>query len=57
MCTVLVIPGNQKIYFVSLRDENPQRPAAEQPKVWEEAIVKFIAPKDQLAGGTWIGAK
>ncbi len=55
MCTVLFIPGKSKLNFVSLRDENPTRPAAGIPEFWEQTDVKFMAPKDKLAGGTWIG--
>ena len=55
MCTVVFIPQQNKKYFASLRDENPLRPQASTPQIIEENNVKFLAPIDTLAGGTWIG--
>ncbi len=54
MCTVVFIPGNEKHFFASLRDESPLRPPAEAPKITGDEL-KILSPKDLLAGGTWIG--
>ena len=55
MCTVLFIPGKKQHFFVSLRDENPNRMAASSPFIWENNPIHFMAPKDEQAGGTWAG--
>lgn len=56
MCTVVFIPYDKKVYFGSLRDESPKRPRAVKPEISEVSGVSFLAPKDPMAGGTWIGA-
>lgn len=56
MCTVVYIPTNESIIFASLRDESPSRSIAIKPKVYESIDNTFIAPKDTMAGGTWLGA-
>jgi len=56
MCTVLYIPGNDKITMVSLRDESPLRPAAENPKLFQQGEMTSLYPRDQTGGGTWVGA-
>lgn len=56
MCTVVFIPGKECNYFASLRDEDPQRPKAKAPAIIGSKNVKYLAPIDSLAGGTWIGA-
>lgn len=55
MCTVAFIPNSKGGYFASLRDESPKRAAALVPSITEKNGVKFLAPIDSLAGGTWIG--
>ena len=55
MCTVVYMPGNTSVYFASLRDESPLRDKATEPVIDRTGSVKFIAPKDSLAGGTWVG--
>jgi hypothetical protein len=55
MCTVVFIPGNKKSFFGSLRDENPKRPKANVPDGYETDNIAFLAPKDPVAGGTWMG--
>jgi hypothetical protein len=55
MCTVAFIPSAGRYFFASLRDENPARLKAEAPLLYEEDAVRFLAPKDPKAGGTWAG--
>jgi hypothetical protein len=55
MCTVTYIPiDNEHFVFTSNRDESPMRKTI-PPKEYIENGVKMIYPKDELAGGTWIG--
>ncbi|MDT7830987.1 NRDE family protein [Flavobacteriaceae bacterium S356] len=55
MCTVTYIPiDNERFIFTSNRDESPMRKTI-PPMSYVEGGVKMIYPKDQLAGGTWIG--
>ena len=46
--------GNNDFILTSNRDEQPSRKTIE-PKEYEEDGVKLTYPKDELAGGTWIG--
>lgn len=55
MCTVVFIPNKKGGYFASLRDESPKRPMALTPSINEKNGVKYSAPADALAGGTWVG--
>jgi hypothetical protein len=55
MCTVVFIPQKNKVIFASLRDESPVRPTAISPLVYTSGSVTILAPKDTLAGGTWLG--
>ncbi len=55
MCTVIFIPGNNEVFFSSLRDESPKRPSAAKPAISELNGVSFLSPKDPMAGGTWVG--
>jgi hypothetical protein len=55
MCTVIFIPGNKKHFFASLRDESPTRPEALAPERYTAGEVKYLMPRDALAGGTWVG--
>lgn len=55
MCTVSYLPlGNNNFILTSNRDENPKRKTI-APKLYEEDGVNLTYPKDELAGGTWIG--
>lgn len=55
MCTVTYLPlGNNNFILTSNRDEQPTRKTIE-PKDYIEDGVKLTYPKDELAGGTWIG--
>lgn len=55
MCTVTYLPlANDDFILTSNRDEDPKRNTI-SPKVYEEEGVKLTYPKDELAGGTWIG--
>lgn len=54
MCTLVVaagvVPARPRI-FVANRDEVLGR-ASSPPRVWDEG---FLAPRDDVAGGTWLG--
>lgn len=55
MCTVSFIPlSNTEFIFTSNRDESPLRKTI-SPQFYEENKTKLLYPKDQQAGGTWIG--
>lgn len=55
MCTVTYLPlGNNNFILTSNRDEQPTRKTI-APKTYIEDDVKLQYPKDELAGGTWIG--
>lgn len=55
MCTVTYIPiDNEHFIFTSNRDESPMRKTI-PPTHYIEDGVKMVYPKDELAGGTWIG--
>jgi len=55
MCTVTYLPlGNNNFILTSNRDEDVKRKTI-SPKVYTEEGVNLIYPKDELAGGTWIG--
>ena len=55
MCTVSYLPlGNNNFILTSNRDETPLRNTI-HPKEYLENGVLLKYPKDELAGGTWIG--
>lgn len=55
MCTVTYLPiGESDFILTSNRDEQPSRKTID-PKEYFEDGVKLTYPKDELAGGTWIG--
>lgn len=55
MCTVTYLPlGNNNFILTSNRDETPLRKTI-SPKDYVENGVTLTYPKDELAGGTWIG--
>ena len=55
MCTVAFIPGNNKYYFASLRDENPKRAKATIPALQLSDKLMYLSPVDPVGGGTWVG--
>lgn len=55
MCTVTYFPtGNNDFILTSNRDEAPTRKTI-SPQTYLENNVSLTYPKDELAGGTWIG--
>lgn len=55
MCTVTYLPlGNNNFILTSNRDETPLRNTI-SPQKYIENGVALTYPKDELAGGTWIG--
>lgn len=55
MCTVTYLPlANNNFILTSNRDETPLRKTI-PPKKYIENGVELTYPKDELAGGTWIG--
>lgn len=55
MCTVTYLPlGDNNFILTSNRDEDPKRKTVE-PQKYVEDNVELLYPKDDLAGGTWIG--
>ena len=55
MCTVTYLPlSNNSFILTSNRDETPLRKTI-PPKTYLENGVEITYPKDELAGGTWIG--
>ncbi|MHB0754283.1 NRDE family protein [Polaribacter sp. M15] len=55
MCTVTYLPiGKNSFILTSNRDETPLRKTI-PPKTYIENDVTLTYPKDELAGGTWIG--
>lgn len=55
MCTVTFYPLSETDFVLSSsRDESPLRGTI-APQVYEYDGLKVIYPKDELAGGTWIG--
>ncbi|MFD1615479.1 NRDE family protein [Gelatiniphilus marinus] len=56
MCTVTLIPiGKNNFVLTSNRDEAPNRVAL-RPQLYTVNNTKLVFPKDELTGGTWIGA-
>jgi len=54
MCTATWSRDDQGLHFYFNRDESRLRPAGIPPMIWEEKI-PFLAPKDPLGGGSWLG--
>lgn len=54
MCTVTFIPTNSGFMFTSNRDEQATR-KTKNPSYYREEEVNLFYPKDEVAGGTWIG--
>ena len=56
MCTVsFIYKGGKDFMLISNRDEGVNRKTI-PPKKYEENGVSIVSPKDEVAGGTWIGA-
>lgn len=56
MCTVTLIPlGENDFVLTSNRDEAPNRVPL-KPEFYSINNTKVLFPKDELSGGTWIGA-
>ncbi len=56
MCTLTIIPYNNKIFVGFNRDELRNRKIAIPPSFYVDNNIKMIYPKDANFGGTWIGA-
>ncbi|MBN4070283.1 NRDE family protein [Olleya sp. AH-315-F22] len=55
MCTVTIIPkGKNDFILTSNRDEAPNRTSL-SPEIYTIKNTKMMFPKDELAGGSWIG--
>jgi hypothetical protein len=55
MCTLTFMPQSEGGFIItSNRDEAPGRETL-MPEVYEQDGSRLLFPKDQLAGGTWIG--
>lgn len=54
MCTVSFIPGNQRCFLTSNRDEKMIRGLAIPPRFYTHDQQVLLYPKDADAGGTWI---
>jgi hypothetical protein len=54
MCTVTFIPGRERIFFTSSRDESVFRGLALHPAVYAYKTGDLLFPKDSHAGGSWI---
>lgn len=55
MCTVTYLPlRNNDFILTSNRDEQPLRKTIEPKEYYEDGVV-LTYPKDEIAGGTWIG--
>src|SRR5690606_17513093 len=55
MCTVSFLPKNKSDFLLtSNRDEAPGR-ATRAPQIYVEEGIQLLFPKDEVAGGTWIG--
>lgn len=56
MCTVTFYPLSEtKFVLTSNRDELPERGTI-PPKIYSKNQLNLLFPKDEVAGGTWIGA-
>ncbi|MGI9627956.1 MAG: NRDE family protein [Longimicrobiales bacterium] len=55
MCTLSWLPSVDGFTLHMNRDERLSRVTGDPPEIWRVGAVQFIAPKDQLGGGTWIG--
>ncbi len=56
MCTASWIQDTDRLTLFFNRDERRDRPDGLPPQVSEKGGVRVIAPRDRLAGGTWLFA-
>ena len=57
MCTVTFVPlGDKNFVLTSNRDVSWKRAPASPPETHIEQGVKLLYPRDEEAGGTWIGS-
>lgn len=57
MCTLILawrVFEGTPVVVAANRDEAAARPSS-PPRRWETADIAFVAPRDETAGGTWIG--
>lgn len=57
MCTLILAHrffSEAPLFLASNRDERLDRPARE-PMLWSDRKPGFVAPRDEEAGGTWLG--
>ncbi|MGB1313824.1 MAG: NRDE family protein [Bizionia paragorgiae] len=56
MCTVTLFPVNATDFILtSNRDESPNRRAL-APRIYTMGSAEVLLPKDEISGGSWIGA-
>ncbi len=57
MCTVTFVPlGDKNFVLTSNRDVSWKRAPASSPQIHKEHGVDLLYPRDEEAGGTWIGS-
>jgi len=57
VCTLILahhVFDEAPVFLASNRDESLDRPAS-GPRVWERFGTRFVAPRDEQEGGTWLG--
>lgn len=54
MCTATWLSAGEELSFLFNRDERRLRPRGLPPRVAESGGVRYLAPVDAAAGGTWI---
>lgn len=57
MCTLILahqVFDHTPVFLASNRDEHLDRPAA-GPQLWDQYGTRFVAPRDEREGGTWLG--
>ena len=57
MCTMIVVsrvPKGPDLFVIHNRDEQRARPSG-LPQLWCRGERKILAPRDEKAGGTWLG--
>ncbi len=54
MCTLTILRENGRVLVTMNRDDAATR-GETPPQLWPNTDLKFIAPRDVQAGGTWIG--
>ena len=57
MCTLILANGHypgRDLVVAANRDESLSRPAG-PPRLWDSGSLRFLAPEDHEAGGTWMG--